>query len=57
MEWEFGVGLGLYVSGIVLLVRTIEEIAKVKKWWHARVISIVLLVFLGGLFMFYTNNS
>lgn len=51
MEFDVAIGLGLYVSGVVLFVRTLEEILAVKKWWAARAASIITLILFGVLLM------
>ena len=53
MDINVGIGLGLYVAGVVLLVLTLEEIFQPKtKWrWSARAASILTLVLVGVLFM------
>jgi len=53
MELDVGVGLGLYVAGLVLLVTTLEEkFAKKKgKQGVARVASIITFIFMGTMFM------
>jgi hypothetical protein len=53
MEIEASIGLGLYVSGVVLLVRTLEEYLPLAKRRIGRWSSIVTLVLLGVLFMLY----
>jgi hypothetical protein len=53
MEFDVGIGLGLYVSGLVLLVRTLEEYLPLDKRGIGRWSSIITLVLLGVLFMLY----
>lgn len=53
MGFESGIGLGLYVSGLVLFIRTLEESFPKKK--TARWASIITLIVLGVLFMFYNQ--
>jgi hypothetical protein len=51
MGLDVGIGLGLYVSGVVLFVRTLEEHLPAKRRRAGRWASIATLVLLGVLLM------
>ena len=53
MEFETGIGLGLYVAGLVLLIRTIEESLPLDKRKNGRWASIITFILLGAVFMVY----
>ena len=53
MEFETGIGLGLYVAGLILLMRTIEESLPLDKRKTGRWASIITFILLGWLLMVY----
>jgi hypothetical protein len=57
MELEASIGLGLYVSGIVLFVRTLEEYLPLNKRRAGRWASIITLILFGVMLMIYCGEA